>query len=628
MADTLQPDTFRALRHTPLRDLARGRVTGRLDWRRRIDAAQLPAPIAEVIRRVVKRTRLWRLEKAEVADEMITHFADGLASGEIASTLVADFGDPKTAAKLIRRAKRRNRPLVLRWLRYVKYGLGVFVALYAVAFARFWFGQPTIPTNYLSTINAEVAAVPVDQRGWPLYRQALIELDLGRGGQDTPLDETVNTDLSQNWEGTRLIEAVPEDKDWPRLAAWLNTKSHAMSVAREAAAKPSLGVIYGRWPSDSNLPAAVGNPIPDTDTPLNMVASVHINALSQLIDVLRADIRLARSTNDSDRLCADVETLHGIAMQMSRETFNTFRMHLTCEADALDCVRETLETTPALLTDDQLIRLAHRFAQFGGDTAALLINYKGERLEFADAVQRLYSDNGFGDGVITAEGLEHFPIMISPRIQVSRYKGGVPWNAPAATAMSAISSRKAALAEFDRLTALMAEDLQHPLREVDRENGPLAQANRRLKEIEADPKLIAYYFPLSYLLQTDSFTGAERTLGEKEGVLIAIALELYRRQHGGQYPATLDALSPTLLPRLPVDRITGEALKYRVIDGKPVIYSVGVDRDDDGGRAGADSHGKAFDDIVARWPRKTNAKTPTDGDWILFDGRRTTATRD
>jgi hypothetical protein len=64
---------------------------------------------------------------------------------------------------------------------------------------------------------------------------------------------------------------------------------------------------------------------------------------------------------------------------------------------------------------------------------------------------------------------------------------------------------------------------------------------------------------------------------------VAIALELYRREHGS-YPATLAALAPSYLDSVPADLITGDPLHYRIKpDGTPVIYSVGLNKTDEGG---------------------------------------------
>jgi hypothetical protein len=65
---------------------------------------------------------------------------------------------------------------------------------------------------------------------------------------------------------------------------------------------------------------------------------------------------------------------------------------------------------------------------------------------------------------------------------------------------------------------------------------------------------------------------------------IACALERYRLAHG-EYPETLDALAPGFIPQLPRDIVNGEPLKYRRADnGKFLLYSVGWNETDDGGK--------------------------------------------
>jgi len=64
---------------------------------------------------------------------------------------------------------------------------------------------------------------------------------------------------------------------------------------------------------------------------------------------------------------------------------------------------------------------------------------------------------------------------------------------------------------------------------------------------------------------------------------VAIALERYRLAHG-EYPETLDALTPPFLNELPHDVIGGEPLHYRrTSDGQFVLYSVGWNDTDDEG---------------------------------------------
>ncbi len=87
----------------------------------------------------------------------------------------------------------------------------------------------------------------------------------------------------------------------------------------------------------------------------------------------------------------------------------------------------------------------------------------------------------------------------------------------------------------------------------------------------------------------------------------AIALERYRLAHG-EYPESLDALSPQFIAKLPHDIINGQPLHYhRTSDGQFVLYSVGWNEADDGGEVGLNKNGVVDinnGDWVWRYPSK------------------------
>jgi len=69
---------------------------------------------------------------------------------------------------------------------------------------------------------------------------------------------------------------------------------------------------------------------------------------------------------------------------------------------------------------------------------------------------------------------------------------------------------------------------------------------------------------------------------------IACALERYRLARG-EYPETLDALATGFIQQLPRDIIDGAPLKYRRTDkGNFLLYSVGWNETDDGGKDGSE----------------------------------------
>ncbi|HWB00090.1 MAG TPA: hypothetical protein VG713_16465, partial [Pirellulales bacterium] len=137
-----------------------------------------------------------------------------------------------------------------------------------------------------------------------------------------------------------------------------------------------------------------------------------------------------------------------------------------------------------------------------------------------------------------------------------------------------------------------------------------------LKELAQGKLAIRYLFP-SLLLPSISHVAsvAERSIQWRDATEVAIALVLFQRRHGA-WPQTLDELVPDLLPAVPPDRFDGQPLRYIVRDRHPVLYSLGNDRDDDGGRP-AGSPNQAIPGAYGPVKHPMTG-TEHDGDWILW----------
>lgn len=100
---------------------------------------------------------------------------------------------------------------------------------------------------------------------------------------------------------------------------------------------------------------------------------------------------------------------------------------------------------------------------------------------------------------------------------------------------------------------------------------------------------------------------------------MVIEAELHQRAHGS-YPASREEFSAEARERWPADPFDGKPMRYALRDGRPVIYSVGSDRDDD---LGDPSNVPVFRYLeperwrvaVEQYPDLPNA---VDGDWVLF----------
>jgi hypothetical protein len=75
-------------------------------------------------------------------------------------------------------------------------------------------------------------------------------------------------------------------------------------------------------------------------------------------------------------------------------------------------------------------------------------------------------------------------------------------------------------------------------------------------------------------------------LAERRAAVLALAMVLYRSDHGGNWPASLNELAPKYIPAIPIDPLSPVASTFiykRDGASGPIIYSVGENGIDDGG---------------------------------------------
>jgi hypothetical protein len=179
-----------------------------------------------------------------------------------------------------------------------------------------------------------------------------------------------------------------------------------------------------------------------------------------------------------------------------------------------------------------------------------------------------------------------------------------------------LASRKDMTALYERFMDRLARELDTPVWE---RSQPPPEAILPATDRGA---LAANRFCLVTMLCRDAIGInhiAEFHRGTRDGARIGIGLELYRRTHGN-WPASLDKLVPRWLSVLPADRITGEPLRMAIVDDRPIVYSLGPDRDDDGGRAIVNvSVNYDVGHTTARlYFGETAGNCAPDGDWVVW----------
>ncbi|MBX3379529.1 MAG: hypothetical protein KF805_05515 [Phycisphaeraceae bacterium] len=115
------------------------------------------------------------------------------------------------------------------------------------------------------------------------------------------------------------------------------------------------------------------------------------------------------------------------------------------------------------------------------------------------------------------------------------------------------------------------------------------------------------YLPIALYLPAFEKIWLAREVWYQHADAARIGLEL-GRQHRltGRWPDSLDGLAFGPIPT-PTDRFSGERLRYRRTDGRPVVYSIGPDQ--------VDNQARPITDIKYGAAPRSNERT---GDWILW----------
>jgi len=607
---------FSRLIVAPLTKLFFVRIGGRKHINDLIDTEALPGFISDLIRNVVRRTKLWPREKLDVAEELIAHFADGLEAGHTAEELVRDFGNQKHAAKLIRRGKLRNRPIWWQLQKRCRQVLLILTGLYVLAGVWLMDAKLTVSVDYLEEVNP--VAVPGDDAevAWPLYRKAFIA-----AGYVT-LSDLSDSEVAKLVEIQRKI-TDGDESEWSTAKTLLDRNRLFLEQVRIASGRRKLGFIvrsnyrdysredigflYLRDFQHHSVPVEVREKFALIRDSVALMKLRHCHALFYAAQVISLDIRYAGEQGDVARIFKNCEAMFGLARHL--------REHLTVinEAYAHDVMRVALmelghvvAASPDIFSPEQLQQLARKI-EIVDELSAPMV--EGLRACILDILQRSYDESGrltsnairwcqfhdaessrflfdsSGSGLVAAKERIYLLAMV-----------------PAANVLG--PSRSQLADEYLRALDRQAYLLSRPLWETLHQKSPIAL---QMEEWQRSGK--SRFNPLAsdHGSDTTFWQRTKSTIALRDATQVAIALTCYKRAHG-EYPKSLDDLTPRFLPTPAIDHSTGKPLLYKLVDDQPCLYGRGYDGDDDGGLI----YGRAS---RFWWPVIWMS---TDGDWVLW----------
>ena len=602
------------------------------NWEGEVVDSGLPENVQDRIREVVQQTGLLRFEKSEIATELIHHFQDGHERGHSYEKLVGDFGTTEVAVSLFRSSKLRSRPMSVKAFRgsLVVFG-GSFVG-YLLLQLFFHSAKPTPTVDYEQQFNETLASMPEEEKAWPLYCDVWAKYGLvesGKSYDELWHDESVHDHPEVEWtnheKSLRLIR--PQDPGWDKATAKLESLKELLDVLREGSRRPYVGleVHCDRMEySDEELPVMcpgltreqiekddrgiidryglyhVGPISKEADQLLSQstfgILLPHIQQFRRAARVLHVDTRYAIEQGDQKRAVENVKAIIGLGRQAGNNPMLVCSLvGVAVRGIGMSVVEELLIEHKEELSDETLKGLQNAVASMDFEQA---FDAKFEKSFALDLVQRMYSDDGNGDGRMTAVGLEVLYVMT--KINGFKDFSEPQWherpfvrNITGPTALFTTQSRKEA---EEVITETYDELSRHMNTKMWEDSDFDYQAY--IAEKDSSGLLKSIVFVPSQIKQS-----REVKIARQDAVLLALACHRYKRAND-QWPTSLDQLEGKWIDRTPIDRLNGKPLRFTIKDNAPMIYSVGHDGDDDGG---------VNTDSDAPWMDRNG-----DGDWVVW----------
>ena len=494
-------------------------------------------------------------------------------------------GTPGTSANDQRSPLRRA---VRRFLTWTVRAIFAVTFLYIAFGAWLWFHEPVIRIDHVAVLRAmmPVAASP-EQAVWPDFRDHMVAMGLGA---DDPAHESA---------GVEAMDAMPYpgSEQWAGAREWLTANAAPLATLRDTTRRPVFGFPIGVPVSEADarllgkrlLPSASSSSAA-SEFPMFSILLPHLAQLRTAARILAVDMFAAAEIGDGERATRDAEA--GIALsihaQEGRFLVNDL-VGVAMRRMTLGRMIALLEWKPELFTDSQLARMQAAATSVPAQLQHL--NLDSERLGFNDVVQRMYTDNGNGDGwfrpslaQMEALGLamalgETNPDAPGDMTQRMAAASGVIL-APFAALY--VAGRRDMLDRYNTIISRYEEDASLPLRDFDHSRG--AESDNEIETMMGGTTERWRWCLVSFL--TPALGKASHVSAVGRGVCLATAtgyaVERYRRAHGA-WPNAASDLVPAFMATVPEDPWSGKPVLISSDADGFRIWSIGRDGVDDRG---------------------------------------------
>jgi len=529
--------------------------------RESVFASVLPSPLQRRFTDVLGQTKLRESETLAVAAELIDRNRADLAAGKTPAEILQAQEPPRVVARRLRRSRIWQRPWwwhVFHWTRCgVQWSLALFCIVFAILLCRFHLVRAAAPVIKAVPQASGAAAAHVEDGAWRLYSAGLERLD-------------ASPNFPSIVHASNFGSGSP---GWSEAADYLKQHRDAMELFVEGSKKPWLG----RLDADAQRAGWLQEFRPKNSE----------QALVDIASLLTGAGHCAAEDHDWSFAARCFVAPIGIVRQVWAEQspFRWQRINRLGDVDrAAQELTKLLAGHGAAIDEAALKCALEQLKSFDPDWRAEIVNCAHE--QDRDLVTVCYSVDGrfTGDGFLKicelwpgTPKMKWFNTWLGRASSetetgtiVARHLLG-PWLVPF------IADRDEMLHKADRLNELIADELT--VREAggsdvgmsDRELDQLSETTfsqvRHLPLFVSNSRWIKSYMPRRM-----------QAWRARNVVLTVVATELHQRQRG-RWPESAAALVPEYLDSVPPDEF-GRPLRLRVIDNRPVVYSLGLDNAD------------------------------------------------
>ena len=526
----------------------------------------LPESISELIDAIIGAMKYRRSVRADVRQELTDHFTDAMADcrdeqqkQERIKELIEEFGDIDLLGKLLRRAKKRCRPLWRTMVARTFQLMGLCVVLLILYIGWFFTGKPQITTNYLEVMNQQVRPVADDsQNAWPYYKQAaekFVKYEDGNEDEKFDFHPTSPSPFTRSEQDRQIIQQSIDDN------------RESLDLIRQGNQKTYCWQVYGleEYAEDNEIMFML---MPHLSDYRNLT---YLMCWQGLLDAKQGDFK--KPFNDVLEAYTFGQHLRGqnttlieqlVAMSVEWTSTETLRMLLAeygaqVDATVLDSTRQRLAGL-----------IEHK---------NFTVDFDCEKLFMRDEAQRCFTQSRFGKShlylprlkVLGALDAHHFDPTDGDEIRVW-IKGGLHVLFTHPDKEQTIRDVERFYTEMDKLATLTPASVKEQVLDM--------------KKFETDAMENNVFLSVLMPALTKVSMYSHRGRVDSEATLTILGVMQYQEEYG-QLPESLDILAKKgFLREVPIDPFSNESLVYRKTDDGFILYSVGYNFTDDGGVPG------------------------------------------